>query len=91
MTPLTLGNRKNRREPDLVSRMVASTPQCYFLQELPGCFRRCEPEHCHDEAAITSSPTILLSGTKPIKRRKISLYTGWLMVWCGENSVSTIS
>ena len=58
MTPLSLGNKKNHREPDLASRVVASARQCYFLQEIVVCLRHCEQEHCRDEAAMTLSPTI---------------------------------
>ena len=73
MTPLTLWNRKNHREQDLASRVIARAQQCYFLQEIPGCLRCCKQEHYHDGASMTSSPTILFSRTELIKDRKMFL------------------
>ena len=45
--------------PDLESRMVVPVQQCYFWQETPKFPRYYELEHCHDEAAMTSFPTVL--------------------------------
>ena len=39
--------------------MVTSVQQRYFWQETPEFPRHYELEHCHDEAAMTSFPTVL--------------------------------
>jgi len=55
--------------PDLESRVVAPVQQCYFWQETPEFPRHYELEHCHDEAAMTSFPTVLFS----LRHRKMFL------------------
>jgi len=52
MTPLRLGNRKNHKEPGLVSMEVAPAQQCYFWEEMPRCSMHCALEHCRGEAAM---------------------------------------
>jgi len=39
--------------------VVAPVQQCYFWQETPKFPRQYELEHCYDEAAMTSFPTVL--------------------------------
>ena len=67
MTSLSLGNKKKSQggcfwrsgEQDLESRVVAPLQQCHVWQETPEFPRHYELQHCHDEAAMTSFPTVL--------------------------------
>ena len=49
---LSLGNRNNQREPDIVSLEVTLAQQCYFRREISACSRHCAPEHCYGEATM---------------------------------------
>ena len=59
MTSLSLGNKKKSQGADLESRVVAPVQQCYFWQEIPEFPWHYGLEYCHDEAAMTSFPTVL--------------------------------
>ena len=59
MTFLSLGTKRSHKGPDLESRVVAPVQQCYFWQETPKFPMHYELEHCHDEAAMISFPTVL--------------------------------
>jgi len=59
MTSLSLGTKRSHKGPDLESRVVAPVQQFYFWQENSEFSRHNELEHCHDEAAMTSFPTVL--------------------------------
>jgi len=92
MTPLRLGNRKNHKEPGLVSMEVAPAQQCYFWEEMPRCSMHCALEHCRGEAAmiffIHMSP--LLSHW-PHQMSQDVPEIWWLMVWfCVMNSTWTM-
>jgi len=59
MTSLSLGTKRSHKGPDMKSRVVAPEEQCYFWLETPEFPRHYELEHYHDEAAMTSFPTVL--------------------------------
>ena len=59
MTFLSLETKRSHKGPDLESRMVAPEQQCYVWQGTPELPRQYELEHRHDEAAMTSFPTVL--------------------------------
>jgi len=50
---------KHKEDTRVQSRVVVPVQQCYFWQETPKFpTRHYELEHCHDEAAMTSFPTV---------------------------------
>ena len=73
--PLMGETKRSHKGPDLESRVFAPVQLCYFWKETPKFPRHYELEPCHDEAAMTSFPTVLFFYplTERIRRREMFL------------------